>query len=321
MAGLCEGGNEPPGSLKASSKGCRENNDHRGFFVGERGVVDGYREDGDDWGMRAWDVCLKRPQAKPSTRSSYLLAWSPNSPDLTPPDFFVWGFVKDIVYSQKPRNIDDLRVKITQAFQQITPLTLQRTWAELHHRYELTKMFLATTVRARLVYGVVLVNNDLEDDYNVEDDDHDTHTRYEVETVMNGAIKACGRPPVSQQLHASGCDISTTRGTGQIGFVVTYLSCMWGRQYDPHLPIAKSRISIVSREGPRPTTRLLASRPHAEAEVDDHPTRMEVSCGYHDDPPAVIAGIRKRISLPIADLDPTHCAFKLVFSCHFKFCE
>ncbi|KAJ4445847.1 hypothetical protein ANN_12532 [Periplaneta americana] len=31
------------------------------------------------------------------------------------------------------------------------------------------------------------------------------------------------------------------------------------------------------REGPRPTSRLQASRPHAEAEVDDHPTRMESS--------------------------------------------
>ncbi|KAJ4446911.1 hypothetical protein ANN_13612 [Periplaneta americana] len=58
---------------------------------------------------KAW-----RSQAKPSTRSSYLLAWSPNSPDLTPPDsdFFVWGFVKDIIYSQKPRTIDDLRFKV-----------------------------------------------------------------------------------------------------------------------------------------------------------------------------------------------------------------
>ncbi|KAJ4444549.1 hypothetical protein ANN_06344 [Periplaneta americana] len=28
---------------------------------------------------------------------------------------------------------------------------------------------------------------------------------------------------------------------------------------------------------PRPTSRLLASRPHAEAEVDDHPTRIEVA--------------------------------------------
>ncbi|KAJ4445430.1 hypothetical protein ANN_07235 [Periplaneta americana] len=49
------------------------------------------------------------------------------------------GFVKDIVYSQKSKNIDDLRVKITQAFQQITPLMLQRTWAELHHCYELCR--------------------------------------------------------------------------------------------------------------------------------------------------------------------------------------
>ncbi|KAJ4441496.1 hypothetical protein ANN_11352 [Periplaneta americana] len=78
--------------------------------------------------------------AKASTRSSYLLAWPLNSPDLTPPDFFVWGFVKDIVYSQKPRNIDELRIKITQAFQQTTPLMLQRTWAELHHRYELCRV-------------------------------------------------------------------------------------------------------------------------------------------------------------------------------------
>ncbi|KAJ4443718.1 hypothetical protein ANN_05393 [Periplaneta americana] len=31
----------------------------------------------------------------------------------------------------------------------------------------------------------------------------------------------------------------------------------------------------TAREGPRPTSRLLASRPHAETEVDDHPTRME----------------------------------------------
>ncbi|KAJ4449120.1 hypothetical protein ANN_00515 [Periplaneta americana] len=38
-----------------------------------------------------------------------------------------------------------------------------------------------------------------------------------------------------------------------------------------HFPIPKK----PAREGPRPTSRLLASRPHAGAEVDDHPTRME----------------------------------------------
>ncbi|KAJ4445398.1 hypothetical protein ANN_07203 [Periplaneta americana] len=95
-------------------------------------------ETDDNFSMRG-DTLEKAFIAKPTTRSSYLLAWTPNSPDLTPPDFFIWGFVKDIVYSQKPTNIDDLRVKITQAFQQITLLMLQRTWAELHHRYELCR--------------------------------------------------------------------------------------------------------------------------------------------------------------------------------------
>ncbi|PSN42504.1 hypothetical protein C0J52_09789 [Blattella germanica] len=41
---------------------------------------------------------------------------------------------------QKPRNIDDLKLKITQAFTQITPLMLQRTWSELHHRYQLCRV-------------------------------------------------------------------------------------------------------------------------------------------------------------------------------------
>ncbi|PSN46561.1 hypothetical protein C0J52_19709 [Blattella germanica] len=34
-------------------------------------------------------------------------------------------------------NIDYLKLKITQAFTQITPLMLQRNWPELHHRYKL----------------------------------------------------------------------------------------------------------------------------------------------------------------------------------------
>ncbi|KAJ4440520.1 hypothetical protein ANN_08661 [Periplaneta americana] len=42
---------------------------------------------------------------------------------------------------------------------------------------------------------------------------------------------------------------------------------------------ARAYATVHAREGPRPTSRLLASRPHAEAEVNDHPTRMEVSCG------------------------------------------
>ena len=33
--------------------------------------------------------------------------WPPRSPDLTPCDFFLWGYMKDKVFSTPPRDIDD----------------------------------------------------------------------------------------------------------------------------------------------------------------------------------------------------------------------
>ena len=38
--------------------------------------------------------------------------WPPRSPDLTPCDYFFWGYLKDKVYRTPPQNINDLRNKI-----------------------------------------------------------------------------------------------------------------------------------------------------------------------------------------------------------------
>ena len=47
---------------------------------------------------------------------SQLLCWSPRSPDLTPLDFFMWGYVKDSVYKPPPpQTIHDLNVRIREA--------------------------------------------------------------------------------------------------------------------------------------------------------------------------------------------------------------
>jgi hypothetical protein len=37
------------------------------------------------------------------------LEWPARSPDLSPPDFFLWGVLKDLVYKNKPRNVDELK--------------------------------------------------------------------------------------------------------------------------------------------------------------------------------------------------------------------
>ena len=41
--------------------------------------------------------------------------WSPHSPDLNPPDFYLWGYLKDRVYGNNPQTIPDLKAAITAA--------------------------------------------------------------------------------------------------------------------------------------------------------------------------------------------------------------
>lgn len=50
--------------------------------------------------------------------------WPARSPDLTPMDFFLWGYIKNQVYKQTYNNVDDLRNAVLQAFQNIPPRTL-----------------------------------------------------------------------------------------------------------------------------------------------------------------------------------------------------
>jgi len=45
--------------------------------------------------------------------------WPPRSCDLTPLDFFLWGYFKSQIYTNKPQTIDTLKVNITNAIQQI----------------------------------------------------------------------------------------------------------------------------------------------------------------------------------------------------------
>ncbi|PNF27171.1 hypothetical protein B7P43_G07842 [Cryptotermes secundus] len=52
---------------------------------------------------------------------NHLLPWPPRSPDLTPCDFFLWGFVKDNIYVPPlPTSIHELHDWITHALQAIT---------------------------------------------------------------------------------------------------------------------------------------------------------------------------------------------------------
>jgi hypothetical protein len=56
--------------------------------------------------------------------------WPPRSPDITPLDFFLWGYVKDKVFSTPVEYITNLKTRITDAFATITEDALENTWRE-----------------------------------------------------------------------------------------------------------------------------------------------------------------------------------------------
>jgi hypothetical protein len=64
-------------------------------------------------------------------------AWPPRFPDLTPLDIFAGGFIKDVVYSRKFRDLADLRRGIIEAVELITPHMLINTWQKLENRLDI----------------------------------------------------------------------------------------------------------------------------------------------------------------------------------------
>jgi len=63
-----------------------------------------------------------------------LLTWPPHSPDATPCDFFLWGYIKDQVYVPLlPASIPELKVRIRTTIETINADMLQTVWNELDY--------------------------------------------------------------------------------------------------------------------------------------------------------------------------------------------
>ena len=70
-----------------------------------------------------------------------LMPWPPRSPDLTPCDFFLWGFVKGLVYVPPlPKDVDELKDRITEAVATIDNAMLERVWQELDYRLDVCRV-------------------------------------------------------------------------------------------------------------------------------------------------------------------------------------
>ena len=68
-----------------------------------------------------------------------LLLWPPRSPDLTPLDYFLWGFVKGKVYYPLLANsTEELKERIRLAVTLVTPQVLKKVWGNMARRLQKT---------------------------------------------------------------------------------------------------------------------------------------------------------------------------------------
>ena len=66
------------------------------------------------------------------------LPWPARSPDLAPCDFFLWGYLKSIVYSDRPRTLAHLKTNIRNAIADIPVDMLQRVARYFRNRLNQT---------------------------------------------------------------------------------------------------------------------------------------------------------------------------------------
>ena len=64
------------------------------------------------------------------------IPWPPRSPDLTPMDFFLWGYLKERVYINNPQTLVNLRENIRREISTIEPSLLQRVARNTRLRFE-----------------------------------------------------------------------------------------------------------------------------------------------------------------------------------------
>ncbi|GBL89794.1 hypothetical protein AVEN_179577-1 [Araneus ventricosus] len=70
-----------------------------------------------------------------------LLPWPLRLPDLTPCDFFLWGYVKDEVYAPPmPKTLQAVQERITAAATDIDGNMLLNVWTELDYPRDVCRM-------------------------------------------------------------------------------------------------------------------------------------------------------------------------------------
>jgi hypothetical protein len=64
----------------------------------------------------------------------------PRSPDIIPLDFFLWGYVKDIIYKIPVTSLVELKLRIVAVIKRVTPQMLENSWRKTEYRLDILRV-------------------------------------------------------------------------------------------------------------------------------------------------------------------------------------
>ncbi|KDR09694.1 hypothetical protein L798_15624 [Zootermopsis nevadensis] len=68
------------------------------------------------------------------------VAWPARSPDLTPTDFFLWGYTKDQVHRTGVTCFQDFKNRVVHSVEGITPQTCGNTFRASEYRMDIVRV-------------------------------------------------------------------------------------------------------------------------------------------------------------------------------------
>ncbi|GFU67642.1 uncharacterized protein TNCV_1643911 [Trichonephila clavipes] len=80
--------------------------------------------------------------------------WPPRSCDLTPLDYFLWGYVKSLVYADKPQTLDHLEDNIRRIIADIRPQMLEKSPRKLDVRLDYIRASRGSLCQKSYCHGV-----------------------------------------------------------------------------------------------------------------------------------------------------------------------
>ncbi|KAJ4444408.1 hypothetical protein ANN_06200 [Periplaneta americana] len=137
MTDLCEGGNEPPGSLasKCSKWIFSQLEEEGNEFLFQKGGAPPH------WHLDVRNVLNQQLAGiwiwRVGNQDNIFSSWPPRSPDLAVCDFFLWGHIKNLVYIPPlPQNLQELQLRITVGIESISIDMLEHVWHEWKYRLD-----------------------------------------------------------------------------------------------------------------------------------------------------------------------------------------